>query len=78
MNSFARANSSGEISKAEFADMPRGIRINVVSPGVLDVAAAKYERVYPGHIPVSSHRVGQTYLKSVEGAMTGEVLIADG
>ena len=77
-NAAAVNGALGAFVKAAALEMPRGIRINVVSPGVLDVAAAKYERVFPGHIPVSSHRVGQTYLKSVEGGMTGEVLIADG
>ncbi len=55
-------------------EMPRGIRINVVSPGLLEESAVKYDGYFPGHIPVSSARVGQRYLKSIEGAMTGQVI----
>src|SRR4051795_4955619 len=38
-------------------EMPRGIRINVVSPGVLEESAQKYASVFPGHEPVSADRV---------------------
>ena len=39
-------------------ELERGIRINVVSPTVLDVSAKKYDGFFPGHVPVSSERVG--------------------
>lgn len=55
-------------------EMPRGIRINVVSPGLLEESVAKYDGFFPGHEPVSSHRVGLAYEKSVEGAITGQVI----
>ncbi|MBW4709198.1 short chain dehydrogenase [Roseobacter sp. YSTF-M11] len=55
-------------------EMPRGIRINVVSPGLLDVSVARYGDWFPGHEPVSSHRVGLAYARSVEGAGTGKVI----
>ena len=55
-------------------EMPRGIRINVVSPGLLDVSAAQYGHMFPGHQPVSSQEVGLAYAKSVEGAMNGCVI----
>jgi len=58
-------------------DMPRGIRINAVSPGLLDVSVARYEGFFTGFEPVSSERVGLAYLKSVEGANTGQVLVVD-
>lgn len=58
-------------------EMPRGLRINVVSPGLLQVSAKKYEGFFPGHEPVSSARVGLAYAKSVEGAITGQVIIIE-
>lgn len=56
-------------------EMPRGQRINVVSPGLLDVSVPRYGKWFPGHEPVSSKRVGLAYAKSVEGAITGQVII---
>ncbi len=55
-------------------EMPRGIRINVVSPGLLQDSVAAYDGFFPGHEPVSSERVGLGYVKSVEGAITGKVI----
>jgi hypothetical protein len=54
--------------------MPRGLRINVASPGLFDVSAPRYGSLLPGHQPVSSNRVGLAYAKSVEGAATGQVI----
>lgn len=56
-------------------ELPRGQRINVVSPGMLEVSAPRYGAWFPGHTPVSSQAVGRAYVKSVEGALTGQVLI---
>lgn len=56
-------------------ELERGIRINVVSPGLLQESAKKYEGLFPGHETVSSARVGLAYAKSVEGAITGQVII---
>lgn len=58
-------------------EMPRGQRINVVSPGLLDVSVQRYGQWFPGHEPVSSKRVGLAYAKSVEGAITGQVIIVE-
>lgn len=58
-------------------DLPRGLRINSVSPGLLEASAKKYEGFFPGHHPVSSERVGLAYAKSVEGGLTGKVIIVD-
>jgi NAD(P)-dependent dehydrogenase (short-subunit alcohol dehydrogenase family) len=56
-------------------EMPRGLRINVVSPGLLEDSAKKYDGFFPGHEPVSSARVGLAYTKAVESALTGQVII---
>ncbi|MDP1702914.1 MAG: short chain dehydrogenase [Aestuariivirga sp.] len=58
-------------------ELERGIRINVVSPGLLQESAKKYEGFFPGHEAVSSERVGLAYAKSVEGALTGQVIIIE-
>ncbi len=56
-------------------ELERGIRINVVSPGLLEASAKKYAGAFPGHETVSSARVGLAYAKSVEGAITGQLII---
>ena len=56
-------------------EMPRGLRVNVVSPGLLETSVGRYETWFPGHVPVSSRHVGLAYAKSVEGALTGKVII---
>lgn len=55
-------------------EMPRGMRINAVSPALLQDSAAKYDGFFPGHETVSADRVGLAYVKSVEGAITGQVI----
>ena len=72
----ATANGAlGGFVKGAAIEMPRGLRINVVSPGLLDVSVPRYGSFFPGHEPVSSKRVGLAYVKSVEGAGTGQVII---
>ena len=74
----ATANGAlGGFVKGAAIEMPRGLRINVVSPGLLDVSVARYGSFFPGHEPVSSDRVGLAYAKSVEGALTGQVIIVE-
>ncbi len=59
------------------AEMPRGIRINVVSPGLLDTSEERYGQFFPGHERVASGRVGLAYSKSVEGIGSGKVIIVE-
>ncbi len=58
-------------------DMPKGIRINSVSPGLLQVSVDRYDGFFPGHEPVPSERVGLAYCKSVEGVVNGQVIVVD-
>ena len=58
-------------------EMPRGIRINAVSPALLEVSIERFKGAFPGHLPVSSARAGLAYVKSVEGALNGQFIIAD-
>ncbi|WP_299475347.1 short chain dehydrogenase [uncultured Roseibium sp.] len=63
--------------KSAAIDLPKGRRINVVSPGLLEVSADQYGAWFPGHELVSSRRVGLAYAKCVEGAITGQVVPVD-
>lgn len=63
--------------KGAAIEIPRGLRVNVVSPGMLDVSAPRYGEWFQGHKLVSSHDVGLAYTKCVEGALTGQVVIVD-
>lgn len=64
----------GAFVKGAAIEMPRGLRINTVSPGLLEDSAVKYDGFFPGHEPVTAARVGLAYAKSVEGALTGQVI----
>lgn len=74
-NAAAVNGAIGAFAKGAAIEMPRGLRINVVSPGLLQDSAQKYDGFFPGHEPVSSERVGLAYAKSVEGALSGQVII---
>jgi len=58
-------------------DMPRGIRINTVSPEVLEASRQKYDGFFHGHYHVSDEAVGLAYCKAVEGCLSGQVFIVD-
>ncbi len=54
-------------------EMPRGQRINGVSPGVIVGAMEAYGPYFRGFEPVPAARAALAYSKSVEGAQTGQV-----
>lgn len=54
-------------------EMPKGQRINVVSPGVIEEAMDAYAPYFRGFEPVPAARAALAYAKSVEGARTGQV-----
>ena len=58
-------------------DMPRGIRINAVSPEILEACRALYDGFFRGHVHVSNEAVGLAYSKAVEGCLSGQVLIVE-
>ena len=60
--------------RAAAVELPRGLRINAVSPGVLVESLPTYGDYFRGHEAVPAERVGRAYLKSVEGRLTGQVL----
>ena len=59
--------------RAAAIELPRGLRINAVSPGLLDESAAALGSYFPGHETVPGVRVARAYVKSVEGRLTGQV-----
>ena len=73
-NAAAVNGAIGGFVKGAAIEMPRGIRINAVSPGLLEESAVKYDGFFPGHETVSAARVGLAYAKSVDGALTGQVI----
>ena len=54
-------------------EMPRGQRINAVSPGVIQEAMEAYAPYFRGFESVPAARAALAYSKSVEGARTGVV-----
>jgi len=64
LNSFALSAS---------IELERGLRINVVSPGVITEALEAYAPYFRGFEPVPAARAALAYAKSVEGKRTGQV-----
>jgi NAD(P)-dependent dehydrogenase (short-subunit alcohol dehydrogenase family) len=54
-------------------ELPRGQRINAVSPGLLTESLPQYGAFFRGFETVPAARVALAYAKSVEGAQTGRV-----
>jgi NAD(P)-dependent dehydrogenase (short-subunit alcohol dehydrogenase family) len=60
--------------KAVSLELKNGIRINVVSSGLVEDAVQHYETYFPGHNPIPMRKVINGYVKSVEGKGTGEII----
>ena len=54
-------------------ELPRGLRINAISPTVLTESMGSYGPSFPGFESVPAARVALAYQRSVEGAQTGRV-----
>jgi NADP-dependent 3-hydroxy acid dehydrogenase YdfG len=54
-------------------ELPRGLRINLVSPTVTEESWAAYGPFFPGQKPVPAAEAALGYAKSVEGPQTGRV-----
>lgn len=76
-NAAAANGALGGFVKAAALELKRGLRINVVSPEVLEISMPRYGDWFRGHIPVSSEKVGAAYVKCVEGAITGQTVIVE-
>ena len=55
-------------------ELRKGVRINAVSPWIVEDSALQLGPYFPGHIPVPMWKVVQGYVKSVEGFGTGKVI----
>lgn len=55
-------------------ELKKGIRVNVVSSGVVEDAYAKYESYFPGHPPIPMNKMLMGYVRSVYGRGTGEII----
>ncbi len=58
--------------KSAAIEMPKGIRINSVSPNVLNESLNKYGQLFEGFQSVPAKRVALAYRKSILGAQTGQ------
>jgi NAD(P)-dependent dehydrogenase (short-subunit alcohol dehydrogenase family) len=54
-------------------ELTRGLRINVVSPSILQESMASFGPFFPGVEAVPGSRVALGYVRSVEGVQTGRV-----
>lgn len=57
--------------RAAACELPRGLRINVVSPTVLRESVEKYGAFFPGFESVPAARAALAYRRSVHGVQTG-------
>ncbi|CAM3549831.1 3-oxoacyl-[acyl-carrier-protein] reductase FabG [Klebsiella spallanzanii] len=59
--------------RAAACELPRGMRINLISPTVLTESAVAYDGFFPGFESVPAASVAQAYRRSVEGVQTGRI-----
>ncbi|EOF4707314.1 short chain dehydrogenase [Klebsiella oxytoca] len=59
--------------RAAACELPRGMRINLISPTVLTESAAAYDGFFPGFESVPAASVAQAYRRSVEGIQNGRI-----
>jgi NAD(P)-dependent dehydrogenase (short-subunit alcohol dehydrogenase family) len=55
-------------------ELPRKMRINVVSPGLVEDSARESAQYFPELVPVSMDRIVQAYAKTVEEYITGQII----
>lgn len=65
IHSFARATA---------LELDNGIRLNVVSLGMVEDAYDKYKDYFPGHNPIPMNKVVNAYVRSVKGKGNGEII----
>jgi NAD(P)-dependent dehydrogenase (short-subunit alcohol dehydrogenase family) len=58
---------------AAACELPKSLRINVVSPTLLEESAEAYGPFFPGYTPVPGKAVAEAYKKSVMGIQTGQI-----
>lgn len=70
--SMANAAVEG-FARGAAIELQRGLRINVISPSVLEESMAVYGPYFIGFEPVPAKRVAKAYARSVDGLQTGQV-----
>lgn len=60
--------------QAAALEIPAGMRLNVVSLGMVEDAYEKYKGYFPGHNPVPMSKVVNAYVRSIEGKTNGQVI----
>ncbi|HEX3755511.1 MAG TPA: short chain dehydrogenase [Rhizomicrobium sp.] len=54
-------------------ELPRGLRINLVSPTMTEESSAAFGPFFPGQKPIPASEAALGFVKSVEGPQTGRV-----
>ena len=60
--------------KGAATELPRGLRINCVSPTVLAESPPPVHAVFPGFTPVPAAEVAQAYFRAISNPITGRIL----
>jgi NAD(P)-dependent dehydrogenase (short-subunit alcohol dehydrogenase family) len=55
-------------------ELPRNIRINAVSPSMIEDSVKDFGHLFPGLQPVSMKRIVDAFVKTVEDSINGQVL----
>lgn len=71
--SLANAGLEGFV-RAAAIELPRGLRINAVSPGVLAGSPPAVLQMFAGHTPVTLDAVAAAFVSGIEGNMSGHVI----
>lgn len=61
-------------AQAAALELENGIRLNVVSTGVVEDAYKKYQDYFPGHNPIPMQKMLRGYIRSVEGKGNGQII----
>jgi hypothetical protein len=54
--------------------MKDGMRINVVSSGLVEDSVERYQEYFPGHNPIPMKKMVNGYIRSVMGKGNGEII----
>ena len=60
--------------KAVILEIKNNIRVNVVSPGLVEDSQEKYGHLFPGYNIIPMQKLAETYLDIVEGDENGQVI----
>jgi hypothetical protein len=63
--------------RATAIELPKGLRINLVNPTILEESVSSMGSFFHGVIPVEGWKVAQAYKRAILGAQTGRVYRVD-